>query len=193
MCVCVCVSPNYRDSHRRKQQNNNCWGGWERKCTQNVSICSLSGAHACTDTQATAQARGETQASLCSTQEHTNGAHTHVRTHATKDQRCEKCQSCHVQLALWLLNRGAQETNEWARDRVGEGECLLSSSEAFVKWEIREEERLISPLLSPCWELNGGSVSLYSCARPEVSKWSSSVKTGKSIIIVMHHITQKSE
>lgn len=129
-----------------------------------------------------------------------NNTHTHTQgyshSHIQRNKGLEMWKVSELPCStstLTVKQRRARDKWERARERQrGEGECLLSSSEAFVKWEIREEERLISPLLSPCWELNGGSVSLYSCARPEVSKWSSSVKTGKDIIITMHHIIQES-
>lgn len=56
---------------------------------------------------------------LCYIQQCTRGcslSRTHVRAHTTKDSRCEKCRSCHVQLALWQSNRG-RAPDKWERER----------------------------------------------------------------------------
>lgn len=51
--------------------------------------------------------------------------------HTAKNKRCEECQSCHVQLALWQLKRAEQQTNKRAK-ATEEGEGSLSSSYALL-------------------------------------------------------------
>lgn len=47
--------------------------------------------------------------------------HTNERESTHNKGLCEKCQSCHVQLALWLLNRG-EHGDKWERARETESE-----------------------------------------------------------------------
>lgn len=52
----------------------------------------------------------------------------HVRAHATKSSRCEKCRGCHVQLAAWQLNRGRAtdgRRRERRRDREQRERALV--------------------------------------------------------------------